>query len=85
MKPIRFTYHALDKVSAIREQGFLIDTSVVISVIRNPQRIFSGHSGRAGAQAALDAGHVLRVVYEESPTEIVVVTLYPGRRRQYEN
>lgn len=85
MKPIRFTYHALDKVSIIRDQGFLIDTSVVISIIRNPQRIFPGHSGRYVAQSALDAGHVLRVIYEESQTEIVVVTLYPGRRRQYEN
>jgi hypothetical protein len=36
------------------------------------------------AQKALDATHVLRVVYEEAGQDILVITLYPGRRTRYE-
>ena len=36
------------------------------------------------AQRGITETHVLRVVYEESEDELVVVTFYPGRKDRYE-
>ncbi len=82
MKPIRFTVHALEKLELMREWGFVIDEEMVIEFLKHPQDIIHGYSGRFIAQSMLDENHVLRVVYEEGE-EILVVTLYPGRRQRY--
>ena len=43
-----------------------------------------GYKGRMVAQKRLDERHVLRVVYEDKPEHILIITLYPGRRERYE-
>jgi hypothetical protein len=83
IKPIYFTAHALDKLGIIRQQGFPVHEDTVVRTVLEPQEVFLGYSGRYIAQAVLDASHILRVVYEEESEAITVVTLYPGRRRQY--
>ena len=84
MKAIRFTSHALDKLSIVRGWGFIIDETVIIEAIRHPRETYLGYPDRFIAQVILDENHVLRVVYEED-TEITVITLYPGRRHRYED
>ena len=81
---IRFTEHALLKFEVLRQQGVEIDRDTVVNVILYPQEVAPGHDNRLIAQAQLDAERVLRVVYEESDDEIVIVTFYPGRRSRYE-
>lgn len=83
MKPIRFTAHALEKLTLIQIYGFEVDQDSVVNTVQQPDEVFLGFSGRFIAQTVLDETHVLRVVYEEGE-EITVVTLYPGRRGRYE-
>jgi hypothetical protein len=83
LRPVRFTAHAWGKLSIIRRQGFSLDEEQVVGVIQRPQQTVSGYLGRIIAQAILDEEHVIRVVYEEND-EIIVVTLYAGRRERYE-
>lgn len=68
----------------MQRQGFSVDEETIISLIQEATEIHLGYSGRLIAQDSLDEEHVLRVIYEESD-EIMVVTLYPGRRERYEN
>ena len=84
MKPVRWTAHARNKLRVIQNQGFILDESLIINVLRQPQQIVPGYSGRFIAQAAIDEGHTIRVVYEETDV-LTVVTLYPGRRSRYES
>ena len=82
MKPIRFTPHAFEKLDLLRGWGFAIDEESIMNAIQQPQEVLVGYLGRSIAQIELDEEHVLRVVYEEGE-EIIVVTLYPGRRQRY--
>lgn len=81
---IRFTEHALLKFVVLRQQGIELDRDTVVNVVLYPQDVARGYGNRLIAQAQLDAEKVLRVVYEESDEEIVIVTFYPGRRSRYE-
>jgi hypothetical protein len=49
--------------------------------LRSPDRVELARAKRKVAQRALDTAHVLRVVYEDVGQDILVITLYPGRRR----
>ena len=84
MKPIRFTAHALWKLGIAQEMGIEIDENSVAEAVRGPREVLLGYSGRSIAQVILDEAHLLRVVYEEND-EIVLITLYPGRRQRYES
>ena len=84
MTPIRFTRHALDRLEEQREFGFAIDEDTVLNILMRPEVVLPGHSGRTIAESSIDESHVLRVVFEASEEEIVVVTLYPTRREWYE-
>jgi len=68
----------------LSEHGCPVTEEQVLGVLRGPDAVFEGHGGRQVAQGGLDTGHVLRVVFEEHEEEVVVVTLYPGRRSRYE-
>ena len=81
--PIRFTSHALEKLSLMEAWGFFVNQEAVIAAIRQPESVVAGYEGRLIAQIPLDEEHVLRVVYEET-YEVTVVTVYPGRRQRYE-
>ena len=83
MKPIRFTQHALEKLSLVHEWGFTIDEEAIIEALQQPQEVLSGHLKRSIVHIILDELHILRVIYEEDG-EITVITMYPGRRRRYE-
>ncbi|MCY3638666.1 MAG: hypothetical protein OXG80_06165, partial [Chloroflexi bacterium] len=76
--------HTILKFEQIRNQGIQIDEAAVINTVLFPQHVTPGYRNRLIAQSPLDARKVLRVVYEESDEEIVIVTFYPGRRARYE-
>ena len=64
--------------------GFGVNEEIVLKAVRESQELIEGYGGRSIAQITLDTEHVLRVVYEEDG-EIIVITVYPGRRRRYED
>ncbi len=43
-----------------------------------------GYKNRLIAQKGITENHVLMVVYEEANEQILVITMYPGRRSRYE-
>lgn len=83
-KPIRLTEHAELKAKILENHGFQISEEFVKIAIYDPDRIESSYKGRRVAQKVMSESHVLRVIFEEYPEEIVVITLYPGRRESYE-
>ena len=82
---IRFTTHAESKFSLLEEFGVSISRAQVEEVVKEPAKVEESRKNRKVAQAPLDDAHVLRVVYEESGDELVVVTFYPARRERYED
>jgi hypothetical protein len=84
-KVIRFTDHALLKMELLNKHGFKVDEELVRNVVAHSDRIDKGHrAGRVVAQKVIDADHILRVVYEEWVDYILIITMYPGRRKRYE-
>ena len=81
-KPIRFTPHAKEKLRRLIESG--ITEKEVIKTVENPESLTSGYFGRKIAQSKLAHELVLRVVYEEIDNKILVVTIYPAKKRRYE-
>ncbi len=84
-KPIRFTAYARAKFAFLRRHEFSIAEDDVRRAILHPERVTRGHTGRWVAQRAVDAEHLIRVIYEESPHERIVITFYPARRSRYES
>ena len=78
---IRFTSHAKDKLGRLKDKGVTEDR--VKKIVLNPEKIESGYFGRKIAQSLITDTLVLRVVYEKSRDEILIITLYPGKRRRY--
>lgn len=83
-KPIRFTTYARAKFAFLREHGFGLDEDVVSRTIREPDHVSRARRSRWVAQRMLGERHLLRVIYEESPQERIVITFYPARRSRYE-
>ena len=50
-----------------------------------PEMTEPGYGGRKIAQSTVDESHVLRVVYEDLPDMMRVITFYTGRRGQNED
>ena len=82
--PVRFTLHALDKLDLVAEQGFAVQIERVTELVRRPPRIYQGSNDNPIVHVPLDEEHILRVAFENSNEEIVVVTVYPSRRSRYE-
>ena len=81
-KKVEFTLHAEDKLKRLMKVG--VTKEKVLEIIENPEKVVNGYYGRKIAQGLLSEDLILRIVYEESEGEIMVVTIYPGERRRYE-
>jgi hypothetical protein len=77
--------HAKDKFALLRRHGFVVSRKQVTEIVQKPEKIEAGYKGRKVAQRSVSERHVLRVVYEDEPEEIKIVTFYPGRKSRYEN
>ena len=83
-RPIRITGHALDKPREERERGFEVDDQLAIEILLQPDQVLPARAGRIFAQSPIDERHLLRVLFEEEPEGLVIITVYVGSRRQYE-
>jgi hypothetical protein len=81
---IRFTKHALEKFSSLKESGVMVSKEEVITTIRSPDRIDHGRTPLLIAQSEFSMWRVLRVVYKIDKGAIIVITFYPGSKSQYE-
>jgi len=72
------------KFKYLRNNGIGISEAQVLDVIRSPDTVVDGYADRKIAQAGFDVDRVLRVIYEESEREQIIITSYPGRRSRYE-
>jgi mannitol/fructose-specific phosphotransferase system IIA component len=81
-KPIKLTPHAKEKLKRLVQSG--ITEEKTIKAVQNPESVASGYFGRKIAQSSLTDELILRVVYEETDNSILVVTMYPAKRRRYE-
>ena len=84
-KLIRLTSYARAKLVFLREHGFELSEEAVCRTVLKPDQVSQTRKGRWVAQRAISERHLLRVIYEESLHERVVVTCYPARRSRYES
>ena len=85
MKKTVFSSHAENKFAILRRHGFDVSKGTIISALKKPDKIESGYKGRRIAQKIIDERHVIRVLFEELPKVMRVITFYPGRRQRYED
>lgn len=85
MSGIDYTHHARDKFETLRRYGFEVTPDQVEETVSNPEKVIPQSGGRFIAQKGITERHVLRVVYREEGKTRVVITFYPGRRKQYED
>jgi hypothetical protein len=85
LKDIVYTEHAKNKFVILANHGFAVSRDAIELALKNPDKVEPGYGGRVIAQRVLDEGHVIRVIYEELPEMIKVITFYPGRMERYEN
>ena len=84
-KQVVFGDHAREKFILLYRHGFMVSEEQVRDTVQTPERVEEGYRGRKVAQRGITERHVLRIVYEDGPTEISIVTFYPGRRNRYES
>jgi len=82
-KHIRFTSHAEEKLVRLTEVGVTKEKKT--KTIEYPEKLTKGYSRRKIAQSSLSNALILRVVYEEIENEILVITVFPCKRRRYED
>jgi len=85
MKKIQFSQHSLDKIKILKKHGIIVNKELIKKIVLKPQQLEEGYKERFVAQGNFDKTRVLRVVYEElGKDKILVITLYPGRKKRYE-
>jgi len=85
LKRIVYSDHAENKFVILAGHGFIVSRETVEAALRNPDRVETGHRGRKIAQRVIDQRHVIRVIYEELPEMMRIITSYPARKDRYEN
>jgi hypothetical protein len=85
LKRIVFSSHAENKFDILKGHGFDVSKNTIISTLERPDKLESGYRGRRIAQKILDERHIIRVIFEDLPTILRVLTFYPGRRERYED
>ncbi len=85
MKKIVYSGHAEMKFDVLRNHGFPISRDRVTDAVEDPELTQDGYRARKIAQKTLDDAHVIRVVFEDMPDEIRIITFYPGRKARYED
>ncbi|MGC8912271.1 MAG: DUF4258 domain-containing protein [Nitrososphaeria archaeon] len=75
-KPIKITLH-----TRRRMLKYGLEEETVVKALRAPDYIVEGAFGRKIAHKSMD-DLILRVIYEDNE-EIIVVTVYPARKKRY--
>ena len=82
---VRFTRHAEDKFLLLKRHGFKISKKQVLGALKEPTLVDTSRLPLYIAQKSIDAHHVLRVVYRIEEGTKVIITFYPGRKKNYVN
>lgn len=80
---VRFSRHALEKLQILARHGVEVSEVDVIAAVTEPDVVDDAKFPMI-AQRRMGERHVLRVVFRREGDEIVVITVYPGRRQRYE-
>ena len=80
---IRFTRHAREKFYILKRHKVKITEKAVRQAIEKPELIDESRLPLHIAQIDFDKDHVLRVVYKTENKDKIVITFYPGRKKQY--
>ncbi len=75
-REIRFSQHSLLKIEVLAEHSINISQQYIIDVINSPDQVESSSKGKITVQKRMN-GLVLRVIYQEYPAFIIVITVYP--------
>lgn len=82
---VRFTHHAKEKFSILRQHGVDISKKKVENTIKFPEYVDRvSRKPQIIFQSTLTDNHVLRVVCRKEGDIIIVITFYPGRKSAYE-
>jgi len=81
---IYFTRHAEEKFDVLLRHGVRISKEKVIDAVANSEVVEYGRHPLLIAQKSLSKNKVLRVVYKKNKNVAVVITFYPGKKKQYE-
>ena len=84
MKEIRFSEHSRLKIDVLASRGVSINLNFVSETVRSPDKLETGEEDKLIAQKRLDESLVLRVIYRDFGSFILIITLYHGRRSRYE-
>lgn len=81
---VRLTKHAEAKLELLARHGVIVTLADVVAAVTDPDvRETDGHPWIA--QRRFGERHVLRVVYRQEGSDVIVITVYPGRRSRYEH
>lgn len=81
---IYFTKHAKEKFEILKAHKFIITKSQVIETLNKPDLTDRSRAPLLIAQKKISQTHVLRVVYKKEANNKIIITFYPGRRKDYE-
>ena len=81
---IHFTKHAREKFKILEIHSFVISQEEVIKTVETPDLIDRSRLPLFIAQKSITNSHVLRVVYKIESGVKIIITFYPGRKKQYE-
>lgn len=79
----RFTRHAKEKLLLQRKFGFHITQRIVKDAVRQPIRVDARPDGTLTANSFLTDKLILRVAHRYEGDIIIIITVYPGRRKAY--
>ena len=84
MKEIRFSKHSQIKLKILNDHQIEVTKEFVLETLINPDQQEIYDDNKRIAQKKWNNFLVLRVVYREFSSFILIITLYPGRRSRYE-
>ncbi|MGK7894543.1 MAG: DUF4258 domain-containing protein [Xenococcus sp. (in: cyanobacteria)] len=83
-KDIRFSDHSQLKLEVLKNHGLFISSKFVRETINSPDKLEIKENNKRIAQKRFNENLVIRIVYREFSTFILIITLYPGKKSRYE-
>jgi len=66
-----------------REKAYSVSEETLVEIVKKPDEVVKGEGNRLIAHRVLDQTYILRVVYQESESEIEIITFYRAKRKRY--
>jgi hypothetical protein len=75
------TGHARSRLE--RDKTYSVSEQTLVDIVTGPDEVVRGEGNRMIAHRVLDEDYILRVVYEESESEIQIITFYRAKKKRY--